>query len=160
MANGLAGNEVILDTADPDFVANLTALTDLCAWWPRPSCGTVKGATKFITLGVDGAESDADAHRTPTPSPPALWSRPPFMAATPMGRILAAAGYAGVEILFLLVTLPLPVMGAFTIGGRGPPTDYAETDAAAIFAQAQIQVFLFWTPAETSPVRPRSGPAT
>ncbi len=59
------------------------------------------------------------------------------------GRILAAAGYAGVAIDPSRVSLSIAGDGEpLQLVAGGLPTDYAERDAAAIFAQAEIHVIL------------------
>jgi len=63
LANGLAGNDEILDAGDPAFLAFQSALTDVCVELAQAIVRDGEGATKFITLDVGGAESDADAHR-------------------------------------------------------------------------------------------------
>ena len=145
LANGLAGNEEILDAADPGFVAFQSALTELCAELAQAIVRDGEGATKFITLEVRGAESDADAHRIANAIATSPLVKTAFYGGDAnWGRILAAAGYAGVTIDPSRVSLSIAGESGdpLQLVAGGLPTEYAEGDAAAIFAQAEIQVFL------------------
>lgn len=145
LANGLAGNEEIVDAADPAFGAFQSILTELCAELAQAIVRDGEGATKFITLEVQGAESDADAHRIANAIATSPLVKTAFYGGDAnWGRILAAAGYAGVTIDPSRVSLSIAggTGEPLQLVAGGLPTDYAEQDAAAIFAQAEIQVFL------------------
>ncbi len=144
LANGLAGNEEILDATDPAFGVFQSALTELCAELAQAIVRDGEGATKFITLDVGGAETDADAHRIANAIATSPLVKTAFYGGDAnWGRILAAAGYAGVTIDPSRVSLSIAGDGEpLQLVAGGLPTDYAEQDAAAIFAQAEIQVFL------------------
>lgn len=144
LANGLAGNEEIVDVADPAFDAFQSILTELCADLAQAIVRDGEGATKFITLDVRGAESDANAHRIANAIATSPLVKTAFYGGDAnWGRILAAAGYAGVAIDPDRVSLSIAGDGEpLQLVAGGLPTEYAESAAAAIFAQAEIQVFL------------------
>ncbi|WP_375396400.1 bifunctional glutamate N-acetyltransferase/amino-acid acetyltransferase ArgJ [uncultured Sphingomonas sp.] len=62
-ATGAAGNAPIADDDDPGADAFRAALTDLCRQLAHLVVRDGEGATKFVTIEVAGAESDASAHR-------------------------------------------------------------------------------------------------
>ncbi len=145
LANGLAGNQEIVDDAtDPAFAVFQSALTELCAELAQAIVRDGEGATKFITLDVGGAESDTDAHRIANAIATSPLVKTAFYGGDAnWGRILAAAGYAGVVIDPSRVSLAIAGDGEpLKLVAGGLPTEYAEGDAAAIFAQAEIHVIL------------------
>lgn len=149
LANGLAGNDEILDAADPAFLAFQSALTDLCVELAQAIVRDGEGATKFITLDVRGAESDADAHRIANAIATSPLVKTAFYGGDAnWGRILAAAGYAGVILDPDRVNLAIAGGAAgvmedpVQLVAGGLPTAYAEADAAAIFAQPEVHVTL------------------
>jgi glutamate N-acetyltransferase/amino-acid N-acetyltransferase len=148
LANGLAGNEVLSDETQPDFIAFQAALTDLCTELAQAVVRDGEGATKFIAITVAGAESDSDAHAIANTIATSPLVKTAFTGGDAnWGRILAAAGRAGVIFDPTQVTLSIaPGANGAEAGLQlvvgGIPTDYAEADAAAIFAQQEISVLL------------------
>ncbi len=99
-----------------------------------------EGATKFITLQVDGAADTGEARRvafTVAHSP--LVKTACFASDPNWGRILAAVGRTGLENLEIsrvdiaLDDVPIVAAGA-------PLPDYKEADAAAVMAQAEFTI--------------------
>ncbi|TVV73212.1 bifunctional glutamate N-acetyltransferase/amino-acid acetyltransferase ArgJ, partial [Sphingomonas solaris] len=62
-ATGAAGNAPLASFDDPGADAFQAALTDLCTRLAHLVVRDGEGATKFITVSVEGAHSDASAHR-------------------------------------------------------------------------------------------------
>src|SRR3546814_6395700 len=62
-ATGKAGNAPLTSVDDPGAGAFQAALTDLCIDLAQQVVRDGEGASKFITVDVIGAESDASAHR-------------------------------------------------------------------------------------------------
>ena len=62
-ATGAAGNRALADADSPGADAFRAALTDLCRRLAQLVVRDGEGASKFISVQVDGAESDASAHR-------------------------------------------------------------------------------------------------
>lgn len=62
-ATGAAGNRALADEDSPGADAFRAALTDLCRQLAHLVVRDGEGASKFIEVQVDGAESDASAHR-------------------------------------------------------------------------------------------------
>ncbi len=150
LANGLAPHAELADAAEPGYLAFSAALTSLCAELAQAVVRDGEGATKFVTVRVEGAPDDAAAHQaanTIATSP--LVKTAFFGGDANWGRILAAAGRSGIELdpdrcdLFISALSaagqPLPEL---QLVAGGTPLDYAEQDAAALFAQPEIAVRL------------------
>ena len=60
-ATGAAGNMVVADETDPGFDALAAALTDVCRQLAHLVVRDGEGATKFVTVTVDGAEDNRAA---------------------------------------------------------------------------------------------------
>jgi glutamate N-acetyltransferase/amino-acid N-acetyltransferase len=147
LANGLAGNPEITHMG-PAYDAFVAALSAVCTELAQAIVRDGEGVTKFVTVQVQGAVSDAEAHRaanTIATSP--LVKTAFFGSDANWGRILAAVGRAGIHVT--PATCSLFVTGGPAPGERlpelqlvaaGMPLAYAETDAAARFRQPEIDV--------------------
>ena len=147
LANGLAGNLEITSTGLA-YTAFLTALTSLATELAQAIVRDGEGVTKFVSIHVHGAKSAEEAHRaanTVATSP--LVKTAFFGNDANWGRILAAVGRAGTSVE--PARCALYVTGGSAAGNRlpelqlvdgGTPTPYAEDDAAARFAQSEIDV--------------------
>jgi len=96
MANGLSGAEVINDAQRDVFQPVLDdVLISLAKWLIKDG----EGATKLVEIVVTGAESDQDARRiADTVANSNLFKTALFGEDANWGRILAAAGRAGVAV--------------------------------------------------------------
>ncbi len=142
LANGAAAHEEIVDQDSNAFSQFQMALTDLCTELAHEIVRDGEGATKFVTLQIEGAVDDVQAHQaanTVATSP--LVKTAFFGNDANWGRVLAAIGRAGIQVdpdrydMFIsdgAITLQL-------VAG-GTPIDYLEKEAAAIFAQPEIQI--------------------
>jgi len=148
LANGLAGNAEITRADSAAYAAFLTALTTICRDLAQAVVRDGEGVTKFVTIKVNGAASDAEAHlgaNTIATSP--LVKTAFFGSDANWGRILAAIGRAGIAVE--PAKCSLFVTGGATNGERmpelqlvaaGTPLNYQEADAAARFAQVELDV--------------------
>ena len=113
-----------------------------------------EGATHLITIDVEGCRDREEAAPSPGPWPTARWSRPPSPAADPnWGRIVSAAGYAGVpfeehELSLWLNDVPLYRDGSparLRRGGRlGRLRAERETHIRLLLTQGRPSI-RFWT---------------
>jgi glutamate N-acetyltransferase/amino-acid N-acetyltransferase len=96
MANGMSGAEVINDAQQGVFQSVLDdVLISLAKWLIKDG----EGATKLVEIVVTGAESDQDARRiADTVAHSNLFKTALFGEDANWGRILAAAGRAGVAV--------------------------------------------------------------
>jgi glutamate N-acetyltransferase/amino-acid N-acetyltransferase len=99
-----------------------------------------EGATKFISVTVEGARSGDEAAAVAYAIAHSPLVKTAFFASDPnLGRILAAIGYAGVEDLEVdRVDLFLDDVHVATAGGRHPA--YREEDGQRVMKQAEITV--------------------
>jgi glutamate N-acetyltransferase / amino-acid N-acetyltransferase len=140
LANGTSG--VALATEE-DAALFGQALTQLCLHLAHQIIRDGEGATKFVTLHVSGAASDDDAHRIATTIATSPLVKTAFAGSDAnWGRILAAAGRAGISFDQNQVSLYIEGDSRLQLVAHGTPTGYAEADAAAIFARPEFSVQL------------------
>jgi glutamate N-acetyltransferase / amino-acid N-acetyltransferase len=147
LANGLAGNPEIAE-GSPAYAAFVEALTALATDLAQAIVRDGEGVTKFVTVHVHGASSDADAHaaaNTIATSP--LVKTAFFGNDANWGRILAAVGRSGIPVDPTRCALyvsggpqPGDRMPELQLVAGGTPLVYAESDAAARFAQPELDV--------------------
>ncbi len=147
LANGVAGNPEIIN-AGQAYATFLSALTDIATELAQAIVRDGEGVTKFVTIHVHHAVSHEEAHHaanTIATSP--LVKTAFFGSDANWGRILAAVGRSGSTID--PSRCALYVTGGPRAGERmpelqlvagGTPLPYAEADAAARFAQPEIDV--------------------
>ncbi|MDT7835943.1 bifunctional glutamate N-acetyltransferase/amino-acid acetyltransferase ArgJ [Aquabacterium sp. OR-4] len=99
-----------------------------------------EGATKFITVQVDGGADDDECRRVAYAIAHSPLVKTAFFASDPnLGRILAAVGYAGIDDLDqTLIDLYLDDVHVARQGGRHP--DYREADGQRVMKQSEITV--------------------
>ncbi len=134
LANGAAG------PVNTDRFA--ATLTDLCADLARQIVRDGEGATKFITVTVQGAASDEDAGRAAKAVANSPLVKTAFYGGDAnWGRILAAVGYSGAEVDPARADLWIEgERGKLQLVAAGQPLAYSEELATAIFQGAEISV--------------------
>jgi glutamate N-acetyltransferase/amino-acid N-acetyltransferase len=99
-----------------------------------------EGATKFITVRVEGGRDEPECRRAAYAIAHSPLVKTAFFASDPnLGRILAAVGYAGIADLEQgLIDLHLDDVHVAQRGGRHP--DYREEHGQRVMKQAEITV--------------------
>jgi glutamate N-acetyltransferase/amino-acid N-acetyltransferase len=99
-----------------------------------------EGATKFITVQVDGGAGEAECRLVAYAIAHSPLVKTAFFASDPnLGRILAAVGYAGISDLDQgLIDLFLDEVHVAHQGGRHP--DYLESDGQRVMRRSEITV--------------------
>ena len=99
-----------------------------------------EGATKFITVQIDGGQTEAECQLAAYAIAHSPLVKTAFFASDPnLGRILAAVGYAGIADLDqTLIDLFLDDVHVVRQGGRHP--DYREEDGQRVMKQPEITV--------------------
>ena len=99
-----------------------------------------EGATKFITITVEGGRDEAECRLAAYAIAHSPLVKTAFFASDPnLGRILAAVGYAGIADLDQgLIDLHLDDVHVVTQGGRRP--EYREEDGQRVLKQAEITI--------------------
>jgi len=99
-----------------------------------------EGATKFITIAVEGGRDAAECRLAAYAIAHSPLVKTAFYASDPnLGRILAAVGYAGIADLDQSrIELHLDDVHVVTAGGRHP--QYQESDGQRVMKQSEITV--------------------
>ncbi len=140
-ATGVSG--ATIDAADADGPAAAALLEAIVAVARQLAQAIVRdgeGATKFISVQVEGARDDAEAAAVAFTVAHSPLVKTAFFASDPnLGRILAAVGRAGVADLDVdRVDLFLDDVHVATRGGRHP--QYREEDGQRVMKKAEIDV--------------------
>ena len=143
LANGMSGVSIASDDELAAFQAALNALAQFLA---QEVVRDGEGVTKFITLNIVNAESEADAERIGQTIGASVLTKSAFYGSDAnWGRIVAAAGRADTpfdpDSASLRVAAGESVASdasGLEIFSGGMPTDYREEDAAAIMAEPSI----------------------
>ena len=99
LASGAAGNAAIT-RGGTDFDAFLEALAAVCVSLARQMAKDGEGATKFVTVTVKGAKTAHDAERAARAVAKSPLSKTSWFGRDPnWGRVLAAVGYSGAEVV-------------------------------------------------------------
>ena len=139
-ATGASGAEPIADPADPRLEPLAAALTAVAQHLAQSMIRDGEGATKFITIRVESAKTEAEALQVAYAVAHSPLVKTAFFASDPnLGRILAAVGNSRVEDLdSSKVNLWLDDVAVAVNGGRCP--DYREEDGVRVMAKPEITV--------------------
>ena len=140
IASGQAGHAPItsLDSADGRVLRE--AVTAVARQLAQAIVRDGEGATKFITVQVEGGRHEAECKLVAYAIAHSPLVKTAFFASDPnLGRILAAVGYAGIDDLDQsLIDLYLDDVHVATRGGRH--AGYAEADGQRVMKQSEITV--------------------
>ena len=140
IATHQAGNPVIgtLDSADGQALRD--AVLDVSRQLARAIVRDGEGATKFITVQVEGGRHEDECRLVAYAIAHSPLVKTAFFASDPnLGRILAAVGYAGIDDLDqTLIDLYLDDVHVARQGGRHPA--YQEADGQRVMKQPEITV--------------------
>jgi glutamate N-acetyltransferase / amino-acid N-acetyltransferase len=140
IATGRAGHDPVtrLDTADG--MALRDAIVSVSQRLAQAIVRDGEGATKFITVQIDGGRSEAECRQAAYAVAHSPLVKTAFFASDPnLGRILAAVGYAGIEDLDQTrIDLFLDDVHVVREGGRHP--GYREEDGQRVMKQSEITV--------------------
>jgi glutamate N-acetyltransferase/amino-acid N-acetyltransferase len=140
IATGKAGHVPITALDSPEGQALAEALADVARLLAQAIVRDGEGATKFITLRVEGGRDGAECRQAAYAIAHSPLVKTAFFASDPnLGRILAAVGYAGIADLDQTrIELYLDDVHVVTQGGRHPA--YREEDGQRVMKQAEITV--------------------
>ncbi len=137
LANGLAGNNP-LERAQARLQRFREMLTDVLAELSQAVVKDGEGATKFITVVVDGAKSKSDARRVAYSVANSNLVKTAFFGEDPnWGRIIAAVGASGIPLEKEKVTLSI---GQMTVFAQDTPANISAAKLRDIFRTGQIEV--------------------
>jgi glutamate N-acetyltransferase/amino-acid N-acetyltransferase len=140
IATGRAGAPEITKSDSAEFKQFLDAVTDVAAFLAQALVRDGEGATKFITVRIDGGMNETECRKVGYAIAHSPLVKTAFFASDPnLGRILAAIGYAGIDDLDVSkVDLYLDELMVAKSGGRAP--SYREEDGQRVMKQDEITV--------------------
>jgi glutamate N-acetyltransferase/amino-acid N-acetyltransferase len=139
VASGAAGGPPV-EAGTAAFDAVRDAVTEVAAWLAQAIVRDGEGATKFITVRIEGGRSVEECRRVAYAIAHSPLVKTAFFASDPnLGRLLAAIGYASVPDLDVgRVSLYLDDVLVAASGGRHPA--YREEDGQRVMKQPEITV--------------------
>ena len=140
IATGQAGHDEIVDLNSEDFRSLQDAVTEVSAHLAQAIVRDGEGATKFITVQVDGGVDQDECAKVAYAIAHSPLVKTAFFASDPnLGRILAAIGYAGINDLDVnQIKLYLDEVLVAENGGRAG--SYLEADGQRVMNQDEITV--------------------
>jgi glutamate N-acetyltransferase/amino-acid N-acetyltransferase len=140
MATRQAAHAEITDLQSTDGLALRAALIAVAQQLAQAIVRDGEGATKFITITVEGGRSEAECKQVAYAIAHSPLVKTAFFASDPnLGRILAAVGYAGIDDLDqTLIELHLDDVHVVTKGGRR--AGYREEDGQRVMKQSEITI--------------------
>ncbi|HMR02559.1 MAG TPA: bifunctional glutamate N-acetyltransferase/amino-acid acetyltransferase ArgJ [Candidatus Competibacter phosphatis] len=138
LATGRSGASVPATGGDRACFA--TAVSELCVDLAQAIVRDGEGATKFITVRVEGGRDAAECRQVAYAIAHSPLVKTAFFAADPnWGRILAAVGRSGLDVLDLeRITIHLDEVCIVRDGGRA--SDYTEEQGQHVMARPEIAI--------------------
>ena len=116
LASGKAGNAPIVRSGE-DFRRFVEALTAVCVSLAKQMATDGEGATKFVTVTVRGARSEKDAARAARAVAKSPLAKTSWFGRDPnWGRVLAAVGYSGADVVDMKAEVFYDRVWAFRFG--------------------------------------------
>jgi glutamate N-acetyltransferase/amino-acid N-acetyltransferase len=144
MATGQAGHAEIATAAGADYEAFRQALIDISVQLAQAIVRDGEGATKFMTLAVQGGRDRAECRKVGYAIGHSPLVKTAFFASDPnLGRILAAIGYAGIadlDVSGIKVWLASGGEEVLVAENGGRAESYREEAGARIMRCAEITV--------------------
>jgi glutamate N-acetyltransferase / amino-acid N-acetyltransferase len=140
IATNCAGHPVIRGEGVAEYGALQTAINEVAILLAQAIVRDGEGATKFITVKVDGGETREECMKVAKAIGHSPLVKTAFFASDPnLGRILAAVGYAGIDDLDQRkITLHLGDVLVAEKGGRA--ASYREEDGSRVMKESEITV--------------------
>ncbi|MEO8343108.1 MAG: bifunctional glutamate N-acetyltransferase/amino-acid acetyltransferase ArgJ [Gallionella sp.] len=116
------------------------AITEVATWLAQAIVRDGEGATKFITIKIEGGKSEAECKQIGYAIAHSPLVKTAFFASDPnLGRILAAVGYAGVDALDV-AALKLYLDDVLVAENGGRAASYREEDGQRVMQQSDITI--------------------
>lgn len=139
IATNQAGNAEITD-GGADYADLRDAITDVAIELAQAIVRDGEGATKFMTVAVEGGKSEEECRKIAYAIAHSPLIKTAFFASDPnLGRILAAIGYAGIDDLDVN-TLQLYLGDVLVAEKGGRAASYVEEQGAAVMKESDILV--------------------
>lgn len=138
LANGQSGLAPIDDITSPAGQAFLSGLTAVCQHLAQEVVRDGEGASRFITMSIRGATSDADAHRAAIAVARSPLVKTALFGADPnWGRVVCAMGYSGATLDPARMVL---FFGGIKVFEHGLPLDFDEQAAHALLDKPEVLI--------------------
>jgi glutamate N-acetyltransferase/amino-acid N-acetyltransferase len=141
MANG-AADCALIDSEGPAWDRFTLALEEICAGLAKAMARDGEGATRLITIKVDGAASEEDAAvlaRSVAGS--SLVKAACFGADANWGRVLCALGYAGVPLKPEETSVTFAsAAGSVAVCKNGGSIPFSEEQAKQVLLEEEIEI--------------------
>jgi glutamate N-acetyltransferase/amino-acid N-acetyltransferase len=139
IATGASAAPAIIDANNAAFAQLQAAVTEVATLLAQAIVRDGEGATKFITVKVEGGANVAECKQITYAVARSPLVKTAFFASDPnLGRILAAIGYAGVQLDVQRLKLYLDDVLVAEHGGRA--VSYREEDGQRVMQQGDITV--------------------
>ena len=140
IATGKSALPEICDAGGAEFTALQAAVTEVAIYLAQAIVRDGEGATKFITVRVEGGKDEAECKQIGYAIARSPLVKTAFFASDPnLGRILAAIGYAGVTDLDV-EKLKLYLDNVLVAENGGRAVSYQEEDGARVMQQSDITI--------------------
>jgi glutamate N-acetyltransferase/amino-acid N-acetyltransferase len=140
IATGEAGVPEITDAASAHYAALRDAVTEVAQVLAQAIVRDGEGATKFMTIAVEGGASEAECRQVAYAIAHSPLVKTAFFASDPnLGRILAAIGYAGIADLDV-DRLKLYLGDVLVAENGGRAASYQEQDGQCVMKEPEITV--------------------
>lgn len=140
IGTGHAGNTPITDKESLEFTQLRDAVTGVAVQLAQAIVRDGEGATKFITIQVDGGKTPDECRKAAYAIAHSPLVKTAFFASDPnLGRILAAIGNAGLERLEVN-KLQLYLDNVLVVENGGRASSYLEQDGQRVMKQPEITV--------------------
>jgi glutamate N-acetyltransferase / amino-acid N-acetyltransferase len=140
IATGKAALPEVKDADSKASKAMQSAISEVAVWLAQAIVRDGEGATKFITVQVEGGKNEAECKQIGYAIARSPLVKTAFFASDPnLGRILAAIGYAGVDDLDV-AALKLYLDDVLVAESGGRATSYREEDGQRVMQQSDITI--------------------
>ena len=140
IATGASGASAIANEHSAGFTQLQTAITEVATLLAQAIVRDGEGATKFITVKIEGGKSEAECKKIGYAIAHSPLVKTAFFASDPnLGRILAAIGYAGVDDLDV-AALKLYLDSVLVAEHGGRAASYREEDGQRVMQQSDITI--------------------
>ena len=137
LANGAAGNAKIT-AKNADYEKFYSTLESICRELSKKIAADGEGATKFLTINVNGAENFADAKKVGMSVAKSPLVKTAFFGEDPnWGRVICAVGYSGVKIS---PSSTVVKFGGIDVYAHGVGVQYDESALKKIMAARDITI--------------------
>ncbi|HUO58455.1 MAG TPA: bifunctional glutamate N-acetyltransferase/amino-acid acetyltransferase ArgJ [bacterium] len=139
LANGACGNKP-LSVKGPDYKTFVQALREVCLELAQAVVRDGEGATKFVSITVQGAKTDKDAYLAAMAVAKSSLVKTALFGADPnWGRVLAAVGYSGAAVDEFKVKATI---GGYVLYDGAPRKGWSRARLRAILQKPNVDILV------------------